>query len=57
MLSQKVKCEKCKHLKFDKCYPSCEAFPDGIPVDIFSEEVEHNVPYEGDNGILFEEIE
>lgn len=55
MFSKKVKCEACKHFSYEKCYPTCEAFPEGIPNEIFSEEVSHTEPYEGDNGILFEE--
>lgn len=36
---------------------TCEAFPLGIPEEIFYGKVEHREPYEGDNGIQFEPIE
>lgn len=36
--------------------PKCEAFPDGIPDDIWSNELSHTKPYVGDNGILFKKI-
>lgn len=33
---------------------TCEAFPVGIPRELRSGKVRHDVPYPGDNGILFE---
>ena len=50
-------CLKCKHLRdlepgtFGR---TCDAFPDGIPKEIFSGGVDHDKPYPGDHGILFE---
>ena len=54
-----VKCETCKHYRLndDKPYATCDAFPDGIPREIFAEEKDHIEPYKGDNGIMFEEKE
>ena len=46
------KCHSCKHyIITDDIIPRCKAFPDGIPMEIFREEVEHTKPYKNDNGI------
>jgi len=36
----------------------CDAFPtgDGIPKDIFSNDVLHNKPYPGDGGVMFDPV-
>jgi len=49
-------CMTCKHYHFDN-YASmtCDAYPDGIPDKIIDGKVKHNKPYNGDNGIQFEE--
>lgn len=54
-----VKCLDCKHLTEtkDDFTPTCKAFPDGIPHDIFWEKIDHVKPYPGDNGIQFESKE
>ena len=50
------KCYYCKHyINSDDIIPRCKAFPDGIPMEIFREEIEHNKPFKNDNGIMFEE--
>lgn len=36
---------------------SCEAYPDGIPDMIYSGFWNHEKPYDGDNGVLFDPIE
>ena len=51
-------CMKCKHLYDNK--PGqwgfrCDAFPDGIPDEIFvTGEIDHTKPQDGDHGIQFE---
>ena len=51
------KCYKCKHLiNSDSKPPTCKAFINGIPEDIFYESVNHSEPLpEQDNDIVFEE--
>lgn len=52
------KCYYCKnHLEkesiaFKKLV--CKAFPEGVPSEIQSTKIQHNKPYPGDNGIMFE---
>ena len=50
-------CHTCKHRKnLSTIPPTCEAFPNGIPDDIFYEGNPHDKPIPGqDNDIVFEE--
>ena len=34
---------------------TCTAYPDGIPDPILDSEIDHRYPYEGDNGIVFQQ--
>lgn len=52
-------CAKCKHYTFGS---TCEAFPDGIPVEIKTGKFDHTQPYPNaenpqDDGIRFELID
>ncbi len=52
-------CQYCKHCfvkisKNDGIKFCCDAFPDGIPRDIFNSGYDHREPFPNDNGILFE---
>ena len=47
-------CEECKHIRDEKGYIVCDAFPDGIPDAIYQDGFDHTKPYPGDHGIRFE---
>ena len=52
-------CLWCKHLRKTGFKKTCKAFPDGIPEDMFPDEMgysgfHHDEPYPNDNGIRFE---
>jgi hypothetical protein len=44
-------CMSCKHSNHNG---TCKAFPGKIPLEILSGEVDHFLPYNGDNGIQYE---
>jgi hypothetical protein len=46
-------CIDCRHKH--RTGPTCEAFPDGIPQAILTNDHDHREPYQGDGGVLFEE--
>jgi|GEM_PF-5825951 len=46
-----AQCKYCQHYKGKQ---TCKAFPEGIPNDIIVGSHNHEYPYKGDNGILFE---
>jgi len=53
-------CMHCMHFHggeeyFEEPYVSCEAFPEGIPDEIFEGENMHEEAYPGDKGLRFEE--
>ena len=48
-------CAECKHFHVgDTSANTCDAFPDGIPDDIFLCRIEHRQPYPGDGGTVYE---
>ena len=49
-------CEECKHQYIDnkKRIYACNAYPNGIPMEIIRNIVDHRKPYKGDNGIQYE---
>lgn len=48
-------CITCKH-KWPGAL-QCNAFPDGIPVEIVTGEHDHRKPFDGDGGIRYEPAE
>ena len=49
-----IGCQSCKYLHEFRL--TCKAFPRGIPLPIQAGEVDHQEPFEGDNGIQYEPI-
>lgn len=47
-------CLGCKHFRPDASTLTCDAFPDGIPKDIYESRSDHRRRHVGDNGIVFE---
>jgi hypothetical protein len=43
-------CNRCIHRKDGL---TCEAYPEGIPIEIVSGELDHHKPLPGDHGIQF----
>jgi hypothetical protein len=48
------KCNNCFYYHKNRNGATCKAFPNGIPVEILTNEHDHTKPFKGDNGILFE---
>jgi len=52
-------CRLCKHkhqdsLTFRRSFPTCDAFPNGIPEAVRKNRIDHRKALAGDNGIRFE---
>jgi hypothetical protein len=56
-------CIHCKHLRKSQLNPNgthhntCDAFPEGIPDEIWRGDNDHRASYAGDHGIRFEKKE
>jgi len=49
-----IACLYCIHFNENSELPKCEAFPKGIPEEVWSGKNDHTKFIEGDGGILFE---
>lgn len=47
-------CSFCRHLRLKSKDRTCEAFPGGIPIEIWMGKNKHVDPFPGDKGIRFE---
>ena len=51
MVAYSVQCLTCSNYTLSN---TCLAYPEGIPIEIMTGEVDHKQPYAGDNGIRWE---
>jgi hypothetical protein len=49
-------CWWCSRLRENGVDRECDAFPGGIPSEIWEGETDHRVPFSGDQGIRFEPV-
>lgn len=54
MMIPPTMCPLCVHSEQGDNGLVCPAFPDGIPNDMLTGQVDHRLPYPGDNGVRFE---
>lgn len=47
-------CVACEHLHRSADNRTCNAFPEGIPEEIWVNQHDHHKPYPGDQGVRFE---
>jgi hypothetical protein len=52
--SHSRQCERCLNL-IERTRRRCVAFPDGIPAELWNDEIEHSRPFPGDGGVMYEE--
>jgi hypothetical protein len=50
-------CTWCCHLRDYGVDHQCDAFPNGIPMEIWKGQNDHREPFPGDGGIVFEPID
>ena len=48
---------QCLMCRRDRMDGTCEAYPEGIPQEILRNDVDHNEPFKGDQGLTFEAVE
>ena len=54
-MTPKIACANCKRFRGKPAtWPTCEAFPDGIPEEIAYGENQHREPFPGDHGFQWE---
>jgi hypothetical protein len=53
-LEIKSDCATCVHKSI--YFATCKAFPNGIPKQLLSGELQHRTPFQGDSGIMYEPI-
>ena len=55
---QSEQCYSCLHyIGLDDKGVICDAFPNGIPRIIYEGKFDHTEPFEGDNGLRYENLE
>ena len=54
LMSLCVFCKRCHKRDFSERVPRCDAFPNGVPDEIYFDCGDHRKPFAGDNGIRFE---
>lgn len=55
LVDMSIQCLACNSLNNNMT--TCKAFPNGIPIKIFTGHWDHTNPFKNDNGIQFERIE
>ena len=53
-MAHSIQCEKCVFFQGDF---KCDAFPSGIPREIYSGDFDHTKEYKGDGGIRFKSFD